>query len=311
MNGKHALVISGGGSRGAWGVGIAKALVEQKGISYSTVVGTSTGSLMGPLVLDDDFDTLVSAYTSVTQSSIFDVNPFKPDGSLRALPSLWRLITGKQSIGETNNLKKLIYQFVTKDLYNKLKATDKVFGATVTSMVKGKPEVKTLHDHSYEHIIDWIWASANQPILMTMVKKDGDAWGDGGMTDYASVEYVVKNNLADHIDVIIHSAPGIIDQKFDVNSKMFGILLRIIDIFTADVIKGDLEKARLDVKIEKELTIDFYFMPDELVNKMKNPLVFSKEIMAPALMEGYESVINNTCIVEHCKVGRDGQIRLL
>ena len=51
---KRALVISGGGAKGAWGVGVIHALVKEKGHKYDIAIGTSTGSLIGPFVLIED-----------------------------------------------------------------------------------------------------------------------------------------------------------------------------------------------------------------------------------------------------------------
>lgn len=41
-----ALVISGGGSKGAFAGGVAQYLMEEKNIDYDLFLGTSTGSLM-------------------------------------------------------------------------------------------------------------------------------------------------------------------------------------------------------------------------------------------------------------------------
>lgn len=43
---KRALVISGGGSKGAFAGGITKFLIEDKQYDYDIILGTSTGSLM-------------------------------------------------------------------------------------------------------------------------------------------------------------------------------------------------------------------------------------------------------------------------
>src|SRR5580700_8864665 len=72
---KRLLVVSGGGARGAWGVGVLSELIKRQG-GYQAVFGTSTGSLMAPLILLKDMDTLAAAYTQVTQSSIFNKSPF-------------------------------------------------------------------------------------------------------------------------------------------------------------------------------------------------------------------------------------------
>ena len=127
----RVLVISGGGARGAWGVGVCKALLE-KHHGYKAVYGTSTGSLMVPMILLQNIERLEYNYTNVTQKSIFSCNPFKVkkepvliDGApaidsltntklftmktdIKPLNAVWRLIQGKPSLGESYNLKKLI-----------------------------------------------------------------------------------------------------------------------------------------------------------------------------------------------------------
>ena len=49
VKGKKALVISGGGSKGAWAGGAIQYLLEGKEKDYDLYVGTSTGSLLYPL----------------------------------------------------------------------------------------------------------------------------------------------------------------------------------------------------------------------------------------------------------------------
>ena len=44
----RALVISGGGSKGAFAGGVAQYLLEEKNHNYDLLIGTSTGSLLIP-----------------------------------------------------------------------------------------------------------------------------------------------------------------------------------------------------------------------------------------------------------------------
>ena len=44
----RALVISGGGSKGAFAGGVAQFLMQEKGCEYDMFLGTSTGSLLVP-----------------------------------------------------------------------------------------------------------------------------------------------------------------------------------------------------------------------------------------------------------------------
>ena len=54
-NKEYGLVLAGGGTKGAYQVGVWKALKELK-INIKGIAGASIGSLNGALFLQDDFD---------------------------------------------------------------------------------------------------------------------------------------------------------------------------------------------------------------------------------------------------------------
>lgn len=68
---KTALVVSGGGSKGAFAVGVIKYLTENRpDIKFDTFCGTSTGSLMLPLVALGEMALLEELYTTKTTQDI-------------------------------------------------------------------------------------------------------------------------------------------------------------------------------------------------------------------------------------------------
>ena len=74
---KKALVISGGGSKGAFAGGVAQYLMKKEGKDYDLYIGTSTGSLMVSHLALGMLDDLKELYTNVNQETIFSNNPFK------------------------------------------------------------------------------------------------------------------------------------------------------------------------------------------------------------------------------------------
>ena len=72
----RALVISGGGSKGAFAGGVAQYLIEVKGKKYDIFLGTSTGSLLIPHLAAGNIEKIYDIYTNVTQKTIFSINPF-------------------------------------------------------------------------------------------------------------------------------------------------------------------------------------------------------------------------------------------
>ena len=72
----RALVISGGGSKGAFGGGVAQHLMQEQGHTYDLFLGTSTGSLLISHLALQKIDKIKAVYTSVNQDSIFSNCPF-------------------------------------------------------------------------------------------------------------------------------------------------------------------------------------------------------------------------------------------
>lgn len=70
---KTALVLSGGGSRGAYEVGVWQAL-RYMGIKPDMVYGTSVGSINGAMVVQDKLDLAVSLWKELETDMIFDIN---------------------------------------------------------------------------------------------------------------------------------------------------------------------------------------------------------------------------------------------
>ncbi len=72
---KKALVISGGGSKGAFAGGVAQYLMKEEKKEYDLFLGTSTGSLMVSNLALGKLDALEKLYTNVDQKSIFSHSP--------------------------------------------------------------------------------------------------------------------------------------------------------------------------------------------------------------------------------------------
>ena len=73
---KKALVISGGGSKGAFAGGVAQYLIDEARQNYDLFMGTSTGSLLVSHLASNKIPAIKHAFTHVTQESIFSNNPF-------------------------------------------------------------------------------------------------------------------------------------------------------------------------------------------------------------------------------------------
>lgn len=325
-------VISGGGAYGAWGAGLCQRLHDVDKNDYKIVIGTSTGSLMAPLVLLNKYSLLKTAYTSVTQNDIFNVNPFKATGELRALIVGWRFLFNN-SLGETYPLRRLIKKWYTKSDYDIMKLQGKELIVTVANMADGEPYYMSSNNFEYDNqdskyggrnnwnsMVNWIWASANEPVFMSIFKtsrfdtttllRQNDAngkptkevyvWQDGGITAAVSLmeglEKASKNKIY-NVDVIVHGTLNSSLNDYSGHGTFTG-LLRTIGILTHTVKHQNIEMGLLKqeamkdpcAKSIKDFTITIYYMNETEYNLQpnNNELVFDKATMLKLYQAGYD-----------------------
>lgn len=72
----RAMVISGGGSKGAFAGGVAQFLIDEMKFSYDIFVGTSTGSLLIPHLALNKVEKIKKVYTTISVKDIFSSSPF-------------------------------------------------------------------------------------------------------------------------------------------------------------------------------------------------------------------------------------------
>jgi len=69
--GKTALVLSGGGAKGAFQVGAEKYLREEKGYSWDIIAGISVGALNGTMLAMEKYDRLASIWENIRREEVF------------------------------------------------------------------------------------------------------------------------------------------------------------------------------------------------------------------------------------------------
>jgi predicted acylesterase/phospholipase RssA len=320
--GNKILVVSGGGARGAWGVGVVKSLYNIQG-GYRAVFGTSTGSLMAPLILLQRFDSLQAYYTNVTQESVFSHNPFRlkeKNGTvttqLKTFNAIWRLISSKPTLGETENLKNLIRKCFTPpdflELKNKFLKDSLSLNIAVTNMNTGRVEIKSSDTETdYERMVNWMWASANAPVFMSYVNMDGSEYQDGGLREVvplrAAVDYAIAHAI-DTVEVIVNDSWEAHDTAWSarINSGYFaGGLMRILDVYNSNTQYNNLKVGQLLTELHhivmskdsmhcsKDLTIIVYSMPYALAATYRDELGFEKNKMLELLNSGKDFIMNH------------------
>ena len=152
----RALVISGGGSKGAFAGGVAQYLLQDCLCKYDLLIGTSTGSLLIPHLALGNVSKIYDIYTNVNMSNIFDVNPFvvkSKNGidvvSIKHFNVIWQFLKGRRTFGESQQLRKYIKNNFTLSEFNELKASKTDIVVTVTNLSKNDVEYKSISDFEY------------------------------------------------------------------------------------------------------------------------------------------------------------------
>lgn len=293
MSKKTALVISGGGSKGSFGGGVAQYLIEEEGREYDLLIGTSTGSLLVPFLAVNKLGKLKEAYTTVTQEDIFKVNPFKilkdENGSTKIginyLNVLYNVtLRGKNAFGDASNLRNLIDTFMTERDFEIIKNSGKEVLACTTNLTLAQTEYKSTNDYGWKDYGDWMLASSTVPPFMEYVTKGGYDYADGGILENIPIQEAIDRG-ATEIDVIIlrKEQASLAPERI---RNPFHYLLRSIDLMMTEIGRDDIRLANLKAKLKGDVKINFYYTPRKLTN---NSLIFNKDTMTEWWDEGYES----------------------
>ncbi|MFA9289933.1 MAG: patatin-like phospholipase family protein [Solirubrobacteraceae bacterium] len=294
----RALVISGGGGKGAYAGGIVEYLIHERKIKYDAFLGTSSGSLLLPMIALNKISDLKNIFCNVSQDDIFDVSPFKlkrsPIGQLLTgishLNIIRQFINRKKTFGESNNLRKLISKNFTKDLYQFLVDKNINIVVTVSNLTTNELEYKSILENSYEDFIDWIWISCNFVPFMTLVKKNHHEYADGGFGKFAPISKAIALG-ATHIDAIILETSSQ-QVNYMPSTNAFNLMIRSFDFVMNQLYISDLEKNKLEATL-KGITINYYHVPRVLTNMA---LVFESNKLNNWWIEGFnyaEKQFNN------------------
>lgn len=284
----RALVISGGGSKGAFAGGIAEYLISECKNEYDLFLGTSTGSLLVPLLSIGEISKLKEIYTSVNQRSIFSRNPFiiKKKGDdfqikINHINILLGFLKGSRTFGESKSLRKLILNTITPEFFDQMKQQSIDVVVTVSNISLGHVEYKSLKDYNREEFCEWIWASANMVPFMSLIKKNNFDYGDGGLGNIVPISEAI-NRGASEVDVIVLKTEKQYTKKPVKNA--FELTTRVFDFLLDQIVRNDLTIGKLRSKHE-HVTLNFFHPPEMLT---KNSLIFNPELMKKWWNMGFE-----------------------
>ena len=216
---QYGLALGGGGLRGAYQAGAAKALKEI-GVDIIAVSGTSVGAINGAMIVQNDIDKMADLYRNITFNDIFKNNiNLDTDKDIFDIKNIFKIISEyiKNNGLDNTALRETLEKYLDVDKIYKSKCD---FG-TIAFSLTDKEEAKCFkNDIPKEEFIDRILASACFPIFKAQ-KINNEEFFDGGMADVIPINMLIEKGIKDIIAIDIEG-PGITQNTIskDVNIKL-------------------------------------------------------------------------------------------
>jgi NTE family protein len=289
---KFALVLGGGGARGAYQVGAWKALREL-GYRFEAIIGTSVGCLNMAFIAQDDLDFALDTWYTITPQKIVNIpHELFHDGRFhinRKTISIMREIQHDfiESRGfDTAPLKKLINGFVNEDAIRK-SGID--IGIETYDLNTMKPVELFLEDIEPGMLTRYMLASSSLPGFKT-TKIKGNQFADGGLYDNVPFNLARKRGYTNLI-VIDVSGWGITRKPLIEGAQVIYIknsinIGSVID-FRARLARQNIELGYLDTMriFGKVSGTHYFFTIEKKVLKDLEKIMYRRDVF-----ETYSSI---------------------
>ncbi len=180
------LVLEGGGAKGAYHIGVYRALIES-GISIDGVTGSSIGAINGAIIAQGDGVLAWDIWSGMTNQAVFDIDE-QFERELRTTGLSVSTISNGISI-----IKKMVHDggidtgkikaFIDRHIDEKrLRESSVDFGLVTYSITSSTPMELMLEDIPHGKLTDYILASASFPGFK-LETIDGERLVDGGVWD--------------------------------------------------------------------------------------------------------------------------------
>ena len=196
------LVLEGGGARGAYQIGVVKALYEH-GVKFTSIVGTSIGAINGAYLAQGSFDTIYNMWSTMSYKDLFDVDEkvlkrlMKVDLEFNDIKYLSKKLNESLKIGglDTSKMRDIVLSSLDED---KIRNSEVSYGLVTMCLSDMKPQELFIEDIKKGKLVDYIMATSNLPVFKRAVV-DNKKYLDGGFWDNCPVQMLEKKGYSDVI----------------------------------------------------------------------------------------------------------------
>ena len=197
-----ALVLSGGGSKGSYQIGVWKAL-RKLHIKFDIVTGTSVGALNGALVTQKSYHRAIQLWKKINLSVLFGENVTNSTDDIKVMKMYGKEFV-KNGGMEAKELEKLIEKEIN---YKKFIKSNINYGLVTYNLTTRKPIQITKKEIPKDLIGDYLMASASCYPAFKQKEIEGNKYIDGGFFDNLPINLAIQMG-ADEIIAVDLSAPG-------------------------------------------------------------------------------------------------------
>lgn len=205
---KRALVLSGGGSRGAYECGAWQALKEL-GIRLDAVYGTSIGAVNAALVAQDDLEIALRLWETIRMDQIVSLEEGEELSVERMISRKRDLLpflleNAKNFLMDISPLEQLLNETIDE---GRVRAGGMDLGMMLTRVPSLSPREVRLDEIPQGRLHDYILASASCFPIFPLRQIDGDKYMDGGYTDNMPIGMALQDGADEIIAVDLHPQP--------------------------------------------------------------------------------------------------------
>ncbi|MBO0453822.1 MULTISPECIES: patatin-like phospholipase family protein [Enterococcus] len=216
------LVLGGGGARGAYQIGVWKALLE-KNIQFEVITGTSVGGLNGALITQGDYNQALALWEEIETDKVLDIT-FKEVEEIDFAAQVDQLRTFLRTSLQQRGVSSKPLRRLLEERLDVQKIQNGCPLYVVTTKVPAFQEVIVpLNECRKEEIIEWLLASAAFFPMMAMTRIKGENYVDGGYRNNLPVDITLQMPITELIVVDVHG-PGL-DKKYRLPDEVTELVL--------------------------------------------------------------------------------------
>ena len=200
-----ALVLGGGGAKGAYEVGAIAAL-DELGIKAGSVFGTSVGALHAAMYAQGSMDAAAALWDNIRLSDVVSEESLAIADDAENIfdhpEKLLEFITryAQKKGVDVSPLMDILHKLIDED---KIRRSGVHLGIVTTRFPSLAMVEKRLEEMETGSLIDWLMASAYCFPIFPMKQVGGDRYIDGGFCDNTPVEMAVRSGARDIVAIDI------------------------------------------------------------------------------------------------------------